>query len=277
MSQTNTQKLLGQYFTPVWAAIALIERHNSWLRAGDVVIEPTCGPGAFLEAMPEGVEVVGVEIDPALAQIARERTGRRVITGDFRTVCLDGIKPTCMVGNVPFNLEVFEGIMRRAHELLPNEGTAGFIVPAHFLQTASTVVRLSAQWSLTAELLPRTLFPNLSKPIVWANFRKGVRQTMVGLALFEEARDVEQMPAEVRKRLCEGGRSGSVWFDVCDLVLGQLGGEAHLDAIYASVEPRRPTLNPAWKEKVRQTMRRRFRNTGPGRYARDVLDTRVAA
>lgn len=91
---------LSQWFTPEWAAAMLVEKYFSSLSGSDLVLEPSCGRGAFLKAIPEHVPVVGVEIDPQLAQIARDTTGRRVITGDFNTVNLpEGV--TAIVGNPP--------------------------------------------------------------------------------------------------------------------------------------------------------------------------------
>lgn len=69
---------LCQWFTPAWLAEALVERHFSRLDAADLVLEPTCGAGAFLRAIPAHVPAIGVEIDPALAAAARA-TGREVL------------------------------------------------------------------------------------------------------------------------------------------------------------------------------------------------------
>lgn len=262
---SDFEKTQGQWFTPVWACEALLERHFAQLGKNDQVLEPTCGQGAFLQALPAEIPAVGIELDPALAEIARLRTGRTILTGDFRTLPLS-LRPTAIIGNPPFAAAVIEGVLRRSFELLQPEGVAGFILPAYFLQTPSAVVRQAARWSLTAELLPRTLFPSLSKPLVFALFRKTEQRVMIGFALYEETHDVERMPEAIQQTLRAG--RGSVWFGVVDQVLQQLGGEAGLDAIYQSIAPRRPTTNPYWREKVRQTLQRRFHRTGAGRYAR---------
>ena len=48
---------------------------NRGLSSSDLVVEPSCGAGAFLKAIPDEVPVVGVKIDPELAEIARQNTG----------------------------------------------------------------------------------------------------------------------------------------------------------------------------------------------------------
>jgi len=61
---------------------------NHGLSSSDLVVEPSCGAGAFLKAIPDEVPVVGVKIDPELAEIAQQNTGPHVITGDFATATL---------------------------------------------------------------------------------------------------------------------------------------------------------------------------------------------
>lgn len=92
---------LSQYFTPFWAAAELWDRDFSWVSSADVVIEPTCGPGPFLAAIPESVPAFGVEIDPDLAAIARRETGRECIVGDVCNVAFPS-EPTVAVGNPHF-------------------------------------------------------------------------------------------------------------------------------------------------------------------------------
>jgi type I restriction-modification system DNA methylase subunit len=63
----NAQRSMGQYMTPDWAAEALVDRYFSDLGESDLVLEPSCGRGAFLRALPAHVQALGVEIDPNLA------------------------------------------------------------------------------------------------------------------------------------------------------------------------------------------------------------------
>jgi site-specific DNA-methyltransferase (adenine-specific) len=268
MPDMSPQKLLGQYPTPVWVAEALVERHFSNLDQSDCVYEPSCGPGAFLAAIPRKIPAFGVEIDAAIAEEARRNTGRPVITGDFRTVTLD-CQPTAIIGNPPFNLKLVDGFLDRAHSLLPEGGRVGFILPTFAFQTASRVSRYSDQWSLAQEMLPRNIYPGLSKPLVFAIFSKDRKRTLVGFALYRETADIQQLPKAYREPM--SASSGPVWRNVVDLALNKLGGEADLQSIYAEIEGTRPTKTAFWREQIRKTLRAYgewFESVAPGRYRR---------
>ena len=56
-----SKETLGQFFTPdniVDLMIGLIQNNG-------VIIEPSCGPGAFLNKLPENA--IGIELDPRVA------------------------------------------------------------------------------------------------------------------------------------------------------------------------------------------------------------------
>src|SRR5690606_10504378 len=60
----------GQYFTPRPLVDLLLDRVA--LAPGERVLDPTCGSGGFLvRAAQRGARVVGVELDPLLADLAR--------------------------------------------------------------------------------------------------------------------------------------------------------------------------------------------------------------
>lgn len=242
---------LGQYMTPDWAAAELVDRYFADLSVADRVIEPTCGAGAFLRAVPGYVPAIGVEIDAVLAEQARRLSGREVIVGDFRAVDLP-FTPTAMVGNPPFALRVIEGILARAYELLPEGGRCGLILPCYTLQTPRTVERLAARWSIQQEMLPRTLFHRLSKPLCFAMLTKGTARGLVGFALYHEAAAVERLARRYRALLAEGHRS--VWAAVTRAALEELGGRASLQELYREIEGHRPTRNTFWQAKVRQVV-----------------------
>lgn len=248
MSNTRT---LSQYMTPAWFAELVIERYFSRLSGHDHVLEPSCGTGSFLLALPDTVPATGVELDPALAAIARESTGRRVITGDFRTASLD-VQPTAIIGNPPFKVDVIERFLLRAHELLPAGGQAGFILPAYTFQTAATVMRLAGRWSITQEAMPRNVFPRISVPLLFALFTKDERRTLVGFALYQEAYDALRLQQQYREAISAGP---GIWRRLCQLALRRLGGEAPLPEIYAELQGRHPGAGQFWREKVRQTLR----------------------
>lgn len=252
MQELVADKDKHQWFTPTWAAESLIAAHFPELAEGDVVVEPTCGTGTFLKAVPANVQAFGVEIDPELAETARRDTGRTVVTGDFTTAELPA-NPTAVIGNPPFDLEIIDAILERCHQILPENGKVGFILPAYAFQTASRIVGYRAKWSLSQEMIPRNLFRNMMKPLCFAVFRKDGLGELKGFALYSELHDVNTMPRGVALTL---STSPSPWKSVVTSAVAELGGEASLDDIYAAVEPKRPTGNDWWRAKVRQTLGR---------------------
>lgn len=255
--------LLHQWFTPRWVCEAIIDRHYGGLDLGDVVLEPACGDGRFLQALPDEVAAIGVEIDPELAEVARLATGRPVITGDFLTADIPG-PVTHVIGNPPFHADTIHRFLQRAHGLLEDGGSCGLLLPAYVLQTSSKVMALNRQWSISQELMPRNIFPRLKLPLVFAMFRKDRVRSLVGFFLYREAADVAALPKDVRHAL-EQPAGGSVWRRAVRAAFNRLGETtASLDRLYASVE--RPSENKFWREKVRQTLQiyPEFRRAGAG-------------
>ena len=258
---------LSQYLTPVWAAEALVDRYFPDLNSTDLVIEPTCGQGAYLGTIPAHIPALGVEIDPVMAEKARRHTGREVLVGDFRTVPLD-VTPTVILGNPPFDLDVVDGILQRSYSLLPEGGRVGFLLPTYAFQTASRVALYAEQWSLRQEMIPRNIYPGLSLPLVFALFSKERHRTLIGFALYQEVVDVQQLPKAYRKCITAGG--GPVWLTAVRAVIERLGGEADLQSIYSEFEGKRPTKTRFWREQIRKVLRLYsdiFLVKGPGRYA----------
>lgn len=250
----NKTRTLGQYHTATWVAELLFERYFSHLDSSDIVIEPTCGDGRFLEVIPSGITAVGVDIDPVMAAKAAQRTGRRVLVGDFRTVPLQGIEPTAIIGNPPFSLSLIDGFLDRSHELLPEHGVVGFLLPCYAFQTAARVVQYSQKWSIKYEMIPRNLFTNLSKPLVFAVFRKDRKHALFGFALYHEAASVQKLPPEIRSIL--SGEKGAIWRALVSHALQSLGGSGTLGDIYKAIEGCRPATARFWREKIRQTLQR---------------------
>jgi len=259
---------LCQFFTPLWVAEALVERHFPRLDLADTVLEPSCGVGAFLRAVPRAARAVGVEIDPAVAAIAAAESGREVIVGDFRTAPLDFV-PTAIIGNPPFVASVFDAMLDRCHTLLPEGGRAGFILPVYFFQTAGRTARYAERWSIAHELLPRNAFhTRMRLPLTFALFSKDARRLLVGYALYRETADLLAMRRPYRDALA--ATRGSHWRAVCEIALRHLGGEATLSQIYSELEGNRPSRTEFWREKIRQTLRHyacTFRALDVGRYA----------
>lgn len=265
MQQLVADKDKHQWFTPTWAAESLIAAHFPELGSDDVVVEPTCGTGTFLKAVPSEVKAFGVELDADLAEIARRDTGREIVTGDFVTVDLPA-RPTAVIGNPPFDLDVIDAILARCHEILPENGKVGFILPAYAFQTASRIVGYRQNWSISQEMIPRNLFRNMMKPLCFAVFRKDRLGELKGFALYSELHDVNTMPRQIAVDL---STTASPWKAAVTRAVTELGGKAALEDIYRAIEPKRPTGNDWWRAKVRQTLGRSgaFVRVGPATWA----------
>ena len=244
--------------------IAIVDRYFGWLGTDDVVCEPSCGLGAFLNAVPDEIDAFGVEVDEALAQRCQDLTGRRVILGRFETATLPQ-RPTAILGNPPFSSEIIDGFLDRSYGLLPKGGVVGFIVPAYLLQTAGRVVRYAQRWSLETEMIPRNVYPDLSKPLAFTLFRKDTARRLVGMAFYFEAAAVAQLPEEIKTLFSEQG--APLWPRVVERALIALGGRGTLQDIYRAVEGNRPTDTPFWREQIRKVLQHRFRRVGPGEWA----------
>ncbi|MFK4706215.1 adenine-specific DNA-methyltransferase [Roseateles asaccharophilus] len=264
------QKALGQYFTPRWVAEAIVDQHFSDLRPGATVVEPSCGDGVFLHALPSHVNAIGIEIDPRWAEKARRETGRQVLLGDFLQVPLPS-QIDALVGNPPFQADVVAGFLDRAHPLLAEGGKFGMILPAYIFQTSSKVLSMHERWSISQSLLPRNLFPGLSMPLVFSMFTKEQHRRLFGFFLYHETAEIASLSKDSRKVLERSAQAGSVWrqavhqaFDLIEI------DEAPLDALYRALEGRRPLPNSNFEAKVRQTLQRypEFSSTERGVWSR---------
>lgn len=264
---TDTQRALGQFNTPGWAAELLTEKYFGDLTMFDRVIEPSCGEGAFLNAIPSHVPAIGVEIDPRLAQLARRNTGREVIVGNFRDVDLP-FRPTVILGNPPFQQRVIQAFLNRAFEILPQEGRVGLILPCFSLQTASVVDKLARRWSMQQDLIPRNIFHRLIPPLCFAVLTKTHNRKLIGFSLYHETHAVSQLRKRYRALLQNGERS--MWAAVVTAALEESGGTASLTQLYQRIANDRPTTNPWWRAKVRQTVQRVASRVGPAQWALPV-------
>src|SRR3546814_3467680 len=99
------------------------------------------------------------------------------ILGDFRTIDLGQRKVEALVGNPPFEMDVIEGFLDRAHQILPDDGLVAMVLPAYAFQTPSRVSKWMDRFAIDVNMIPRTLFPGLSKPLVWAKYTKTSQTT----------------------------------------------------------------------------------------------------
>ena len=137
------KECLGQYYTPshiVDLMVSLMENHG-------VVIEPACGPGAFLHKLPE--DAIGIELDPDTAH------PRALIMDYFDCT----VQADTIIGNPPYvryqdiidstknklskefdnrsNLYLF--FIDHSISLLHDNGELIFIVPRDFIKTTSSL------------------------------------------------------------------------------------------------------------------------------------------
>lgn len=253
---------LDQWFTPFWAAEALVA--DAIGQMGDIsVCDPSCGTGAFLSAIPDRCDAFGVEIDPELAPAASANSGREVLVGDFRKIDLAGRAIDAILGNPPFGMKRVEQFLDRSYELLPEDGLIGLILPAYAFQTPRRVDRWMGRFSIDVQMIPRTLFPRLSKSLVWAKYIKQARRRYRGLMLFAEQRDVEVMREDIKDAL----RGPGTWREAVGRALASLGGEASLQSIYEAIAPERRAGRRHWKPKVRQILQMHFRQIRRGKWA----------
>lgn len=244
-----TDDSLDQFFTPSWAADLLVADVVRGL--GDTtVLEPACGNGRMLAAIPRRLGAIGVEIDPRMAEEARRTSGRQVLCGDIATVDLSGFEIGAIAGNPPFDATIIERIVAIAHDILPEDGVIGLVLPAHIPASSRRIEQWGARFSIETRLLPRALFPRLTLPLVWTRMIRSRKRTLVGFFLFEHQSDIHAMPESVRR----GVSAGRTWRHVIADALATLGGEAELREIYAAVEPRRRSPNPHWRDKTRQVL-----------------------
>lgn len=275
--QAAQRKRLGQYFTPRWVAEAIVEEHFGDLAAGSTVVEPGCGAGAFLHALPRHVRAIGVEIDPKWADKARRDTGREVLLGDFLKVELPA-QIDALIGNPPFQADVVSAFLERAHPLLVDGGRFGMILPAYIFQTSSKVVGMAERWSIAQSLIPRNLFPGLSMPLVFSMFTKERIRRLFGFFLYQETAAVSGLDQSARAGLESSSRTGSVWRLVVHQAFDAMKvDEAPLDALYRALEGKRPSSNAHFEAKVRQTLQRypEFKSAARGIWSRQTGMTHV--
>lgn len=244
---------LEQFMTPEWAAELIVERFYPALDHRHTVVEPSCGRGAFIKALPRECAIIGVEIDPALAAIAQVNTGRRILIGDFLETDVVA-HPTHLIGNPPWRVAVVRAFLDRAFDLLPANGEVGFILPADLFQHGHTVLEIEKKWRMSVHMIPRDIWGRaLRRPIVFAQFYKDLHRSHFGFALYTECEAVKRMSKEVQQILIDGKPCRTTWRALVEHVLEKFG-RATLPQIYAAIEPLRHTDNQWWKEKVRQVL-----------------------
>src|SRR3546814_19294849 len=89
---------------------------------------------------------------------------------DFRSIELPEQDVSVILGNPPFSMPIIDGFIDRSHSILPEDGVAAFILPAHVFYTAGRVMQWNARFALDVQKIPRSLLRRISMPLVWAKF-----------------------------------------------------------------------------------------------------------
>jgi hypothetical protein len=268
---TNTSDLTlpnqvanGQYMTPAWASSMLVAQFFPNIPKDFYLVEPSCGHGSFLNALPSYVDAVGVELDPAVAKVAEYNTGRKI----YNQSILD-FKPdrpvNAMVGNPPFSTKLLTAMLCQAADYLVDGGKIGLILSAHMAQYASTVTGWTKDYSIESHMLPRDIYRDLTKPLCFMMFTKEAQGKLFGFALYHETVAVNSLSKDIKRLFVRGGK-GPLWARVVEDAILANGGKASLSQIYLYVQNRRPTENQFWKDKIRQVARQYFHSVSRGLY-----------
>jgi adenine-specific DNA-methyltransferase len=252
---------LGQWLTPAWVPELIYQHFYPNLSHRDVVADPACGDARWLMALPTAIPAFGVDIDPAITVEARRNTTHPIICADFRS-CELPMRPTLFIGNPPFRSALIDAFLERCYDAMDYGGRVGFILPAYYLQAASTGVRLSKKWSLTQTMLPKNLFRKLETPINFVQFDKDGRGRMFGFLLYPERDSLDALKKDYRARFYGNGSRANVWLETAYAAMKKCGkGPRYRTAIadvYACIENERPTENPFWRDKLRQIFGEHF-------------------
>jgi len=252
--------------TPSWFAELFVEVMLGELGTDDMILEPCAGDGRLLAAIPPDIRAVGIEIESELAQIARERSGRPVITGNCLTAPWpDGL--TAIVSNPPFKQEMVDRLLARAHSRLGEGGRVALLLPAWFFQTAAHVRDVTANWSVSVNCIPRDIFVGFDRPLVSALFTKEAQQRWVGVAFFGEVADVRDTSQAFQARLRAVRGQKSVWWQAVRAAIEELGGVAGLDEICKHAKVPTNSSCRFVRQKIRQTLYRYGTPAGELRWA----------
>ncbi|QXC60619.1 DEAD/DEAH box helicase family protein [Aquihabitans sp. G128] len=115
---------------------------------GGRVLEPGCGSGNFIGLAPEDADIVGVELDPTTASIARHLYASRsqIHTGGFETYSAPPATFDLAIGNVPFaKITPYDPSLNRAGHALHNY----FLLKSlHLVRPGGLVLALTSRYTL---------------------------------------------------------------------------------------------------------------------------------
>ena len=163
----------GQFFTPY----AITDFVLQCLKPGkfDIIMDLTCGHGAFINSVPQESNFFGCEIDMKSYKIAKFLYPKANIQcSDIRTYNPE-IRADIIVGNPPFNLKWQIGNTTylsqlyytiKAAENIKSGGVMALVVPSSFLaddfSDKGMIEEVSKEWNLLCQFdIPSDTFKNL--------------------------------------------------------------------------------------------------------------------
>src|SRR3546814_18693361 len=90
-------------------------------------------------------------------------------------------------------MDVIECFLDRAHQILPDDGLVAMVLPAYAFQTPSRVFKRLDRFAIDVNMIPRALFPGLSKPQTWDKYTQSSNSRFSGLMLLAETWDTEKV------------------------------------------------------------------------------------
>lgn len=143
-ASTAVSKDLQYYPTPKEVVAQALS--HICLRKGDVVLEPSCGCGRFMDAIRRaGADCLGVEYDTARANIARAK-GHAVAGGNFLEYPV-GLPVDYVVMNPPFYGRHYQKHVRHAMKFLKPRGVLVAVLPASANYDHGFTKEIGGRWS----------------------------------------------------------------------------------------------------------------------------------
>lgn len=149
------RKKKAQFFTPEKLVIKLLEELDTDLK-NKLILEPSCGEGAFVEKIYANNEIYAIDKDPSKTEYIKQKHNTvHVITSDFLKYATD-LRFDLVIGNPPFNLatplnyiDTTEGFISHAIDLVKEEGNIVLILP-------NTVLRNKKYQNIRKRILEET-------------------------------------------------------------------------------------------------------------------------
>lgn len=143
-STTNAHYTDAAYTRAIWKAVAELGI------TGGRVLEPGCGSGTFIGTAPQGVHMVGVELDPTTADIASHLYPRAQVFADsYAKLRLPENAFDAAVGNVPFgDFRLHDPVHNAGKHRIHNH----FIIKAlHQVRPGGVVAFITSRYTMDAE------------------------------------------------------------------------------------------------------------------------------